>query len=254
MTGRLDGKIAIVAGGATGIGAATAERLASEGATVVVADIKGDTAQRTAARIAAAGGDAIGVMCDIGDDASVAAMVATTVDRYGGLDLIHINAADLSIIGQDHDVLKVSMEIFDRTIAIDLRGHVLCTRHALPVMLKRGGGAIVYTTSGAAFIGESTRVSYGVAKSGVNALMRHVASRWGKEGIRSNAVSPGLVLSETALANLSLEQQASQLTDAASTRLGKPADIAGMVAFLMSPDGEWVNGQVIVVDGGRYMH
>src|ERR1700733_5049353 len=172
---RLTGKIAIVAGGATGIGAATAERLASEGAAVMVADIKADLAEATAARIAAAGGTATGIHCDIGDDASVAVMVRATVDLYGGFDAIHINAADLSIIGQDVDVLAVSMEIFDRTIAIDLRGHVLCTRHALPELLKRGGGAIVYTTSGAAFIGEPTRVSYAVAKNGLHALMRHVA-------------------------------------------------------------------------------
>jgi NAD(P)-dependent dehydrogenase (short-subunit alcohol dehydrogenase family) len=251
---RLAGKIVIVAGGATGIGAATAERLASEGAAVMVADIKADLAEATAARIVAAGGKAAGIHCDIGDDSSVAAMVKATVERYGGFDAIHINAADLSIIGQDVDVLAVSMEIFDRTIAIDLRGHVLCTRHALPELLKRGGGAIVYTTSGAAFIGEPTRVSYAVAKNGLHALMRHVAARWGKEGIRANAVSPGLVLSETAQAHLGTEQLASQLADAHSTRLGKPADIAGAVAFLVSDDGEWVNGQVLVVDGGRYFH
>jgi NAD(P)-dependent dehydrogenase (short-subunit alcohol dehydrogenase family) len=251
---RLEGKIAIVAGGATGIGAGTAERLAAEGAAVMIGDINRDLAEATAARIVAAGGKAASTYCDIGDDASVAALIKATVDRYGGLDLIHINAADLSIIGQDLDVLDVSMEIFDRTIAIDLRGHVLCTRHALPELLKRGGGAIVYTTSGAAFIGEPTRVSYAVAKNGIHALMRHVAARWGKEGIRANAVSPGLVLSETALANLSAEQQASQLADAHSTRLGKPSDLAGAVAFLMSDDGEWVNGQVLVVDGGRYFH
>jgi NAD(P)-dependent dehydrogenase (short-subunit alcohol dehydrogenase family) len=251
---RLEGKIAIVAGGATGIGAGTAERLASEGAAVMIGDINRDLAEKTAAWIVAAGGKAVNTYCDIGDDASVAALVKATVDRYGGLDLIHINAADLSIISQDLDVLDVSMEIFDRTIAIDLRGHVLCTRHALPELLKRGGGAIVYTTSGAAFIGEPTRVSYAVAKNGIHALMRHVAARWGKEGIRANAVSPGLVLSETALANLSTEQLASQLADAHSPRLGKPSDLAGAVAFLMSDDGEWVNGQVLVVDGGRYFH
>jgi NAD(P)-dependent dehydrogenase (short-subunit alcohol dehydrogenase family) len=220
----------------------------------MIGDINRHLAEATAARIAAAGGSAASTYCDIGDDASVAALVKATVDRYGGLDLIHINAADLSIIGQDLDVLDVSMEIFDRTIAIDLRGHVLCTRHALPEMLKRGGGAIVYTTSGAAFIGEPTRVSYAVAKNGLHALMRHVAARWGKEGIRANAVSPGLVMSETALANLSAEQQASQLADTHSPRLGKPSDLANAVAFLMSDDGEWVNGQVLVVDGGRYFH
>jgi len=251
---RLTGKIAIVAGGATGIGAGTAERLATEGASVMVADINAREAEATVDRITAAGGTASAIHCDIGDEASVAAMVKATVERYGGLDAIHINAADLSIIGQDLDVLAVSMEIFDRTIAVDLRGHVLCTRHALPELLKRGGGAIVYTTSGAAFIGEPTRVSYAVAKNGLHALMRHVAARWGKEGIRANAVSPGLVMSETALANLSAEQQASQLADAHSPRLGRPSDIAAAVAFLASGDGEWVNGQVMVVDGGRYFH
>ena len=251
---RLDGKIMIVAGGATGIGAATCERLASEGAAVMVGDINMAEAQVTAARIETAGGKAAPIHCDIAEEASVAAMVKATVERHGGLDAIHINAADLSIIGQDLDVLAVSMEILDRTIAVDLRGHVLCTRHALPELLKRGGGAIVYTTSGAAFIGEPTRVSYAVAKNGLHALMRHVAARWGKEGIRANAVSPGLVMSETALANLSAEQQASQLADAHSPRLGKPSDIAAAVAFLMSGDGEWVNGQVLVVDGGRYFH
>ena len=251
---RLEGKVTIVAGGATGIGAGTAERLASEGAAVMVADINAELAGATAGRIVAVGGAATAMRCDISDEASVAAMVKATVERYGGLDAIHINAADLSIIGQDLDVLAVSMEIFDRTIAVDLRGHVLCTRHALPELLKHGGGAIVYTTSGAAFIGEPTRVSYAVAKNGLHALMRHVAARWGKEGIRANAVSPGLVLSETAQANLSAEQLASQLADAHATRLGKPADIAAAVAFLVSGDGEWVNGQVLVVDGGRYFH
>src|SRR5476649_1335257 len=115
--GRLDGKIVIVAGGATGIGAATAERLALEGGTVVVAEFKGDLAEATAARIAAAGGKASALHCDIGDEGSVAALIKTTIDRHGGFDAIHINAADLSIIGQDLDVLEVSMDIFDRTIA-----------------------------------------------------------------------------------------------------------------------------------------
>jgi len=252
--GRLSGKVAVVAGGATGIGAATAEQLAAEGAAVVVADIKDELARGVAARIAGNGGDAIGVHCDIGDDRSVADMVAAAVERYGGFDMIHINAADLSIIPQDLDVLAISMEIFDRSIAIDLRGHVLCTRHALPVLLKRGGGAIVYTTSGAALAGEPTRIGYAAAKAGVNALMRHVASRWGKEGIRANAVSPGMVLSETALATLNSAQLDAHLKWARSPRLGKPGDIAGAVAFLMSPEGEWINGQVIFVDGGASFH
>ncbi|HLG88583.1 MAG TPA: SDR family oxidoreductase [Alphaproteobacteria bacterium] len=249
----LDGKVAIVIGGATGIGAATATRLAAEGAKVVIGDINLGSAQNVAQRIAEGGGSAIALHCDIGNDQSVAELVEATVERFGGLDCVHINAADLSIIGVDYDALAVSLDIFDRTIAVDLRGHLLCTRHVVPELLKRGGGAIVYTGSGAAYIGEPTRVSYGVAKAGVHALMRHVASRWGREGIRSNVVSPGLILSETALANLTVEQQNMQLAEARTTRHGRAEDIAGTVAFLMSKDGEWINGQVITVDGGRTM-
>jgi NAD(P)-dependent dehydrogenase (short-subunit alcohol dehydrogenase family) len=249
----LEGKVAIVAGGATGIGAGSAKRLASEGASVVIGDVNDEGARMVAAEITASGGTAVAVHCDIGKEESVAAMIKTAVDHYGGLDLMHVNAADLSIIGQDLDVLAVSMAIFDRTIEIDLRGHVLCTRHALPEMLKRGGGAIVYTSSGAAFSSEPTRVSYACAKAGLHALMRHVALRWGREGIRANVVAPGLVLSETARANLSDAQLAKQLGDAATTRLGKPEDIAATVAFLMSADGEWINGQAVAVDGGRLM-
>ena len=249
----LDGKVAIVAGGATGIGAATATRLAAEGASVVIGDVNTGVAETVANRIDKKDGKAVAIHCDISNDQSVAELIKAAVDRFGGLDCMHINAADLSIIGIDRDALEVSLEIFDRTIAVDLRGHLLCTRHAIPELLKRGGGALVYTGSGAAYIGEPTRVSYGVAKAGVHALARHVASRWGKEGIRSNVVSPGLILSETALANLTVEQQNMQLAEAKTTRHGKAEDIAGMVAFLMSKDGEWINGQVITVDGGRTM-
>jgi NAD(P)-dependent dehydrogenase (short-subunit alcohol dehydrogenase family) len=253
MAGRLDGRVAIVAGGATGIGAATAKRLASEGASVVIGDINIEFAGKVAAEIGADGGVATAVYCDIGDEASVAAMVKAAVDHYGGLDLIHINAADLSIIGQDLDVLAVSMAIFDRTIEINLRGHVLCTRLALPEMLKRGGGVIVYTSSGAAYDPEPTRVSYAVSKAGLHALMRHVAKRWGKDGIRANVVAPGLVLSETAKAHVDETLMAKFLAAVAGPRLGKPEDLAATVAFLMSPDGEWINGQVISVDGGTTM-
>jgi NAD(P)-dependent dehydrogenase (short-subunit alcohol dehydrogenase family) len=190
------------------------------------------------------------VKCDISDEPSVAALVKATVDSYGGLDGIHVNAADLSIIAEDADALSIRMEIFDRTLAVDLRGHLLCTRHALPELLKRGGGAVVYTSSDSAFMGEPIRVAYGVAKAGINALMRHVASRWGKEGIRANSIAPGFVLTEAGTANVA-EEERKLLTQATrSWRLGKPEDIAGAVVFLMSQEGEWINGQTISVNGG----
>lgn len=119
-------------------------------------------------------------------------------------------------------------------------------------MLKRGGGSIVYTSSGAAFFSDVTRVAYAVSKAGLHALLRHVALRWGKEGVRANAVAPGLVITP-ASAGVPEEELAAILERSSSTRLGKPDDIAAMVAMLFSEDGAWINGQAIGVDGGYYM-
>jgi len=250
---RLNDKVAVIAGGGAGIGAATAERLAREGAAVVIGDLAGASAQALAQRIQDGGGRALGVQCDISDDASVAALVAAALDTFGGIDLLHANAADMGAIMQDTTVLDVPLEIFDRTIAVNLRGYLLCTRHALPALLRRGGGAIVYTSSAAAFMGEPERVCYGISKSGVHALMRHVASAWGKQGIRANVVAPGLILTETIREQMPAQFKADVLALGRSPRLGEVTDIAAAVAFLASADGEWINGQVISVDGGVSM-
>jgi NAD(P)-dependent dehydrogenase (short-subunit alcohol dehydrogenase family) len=247
---RLQGKVVIVAGGATGIGAATALKLSEAGAAVVIGDVNLEGAEKVIAQINRDGGRAKAVKCDISDEESVAALVKATVDSYGGLDGIHVNAADLSIIAEDGDALSIPMEIFDRTMEVDLRGHLLCTRHALPELLKMGGGALVYTSSDAAFMGEPIRLAYGVAKAGINALMRHVASRWGKEGIRAKSIAPGFVLTETATAVVVGEERRLLAEATRSSRLGKPEDIAGTVVFLMSEQGEWINGQTISVNGG----
>ncbi|MEY2453941.1 MAG: hypothetical protein QOD92_3515, partial [Acidimicrobiaceae bacterium] len=133
---------------------------------------------------------------------------------------------------------------------VNLRGFLLCTRHVIPELVKSGGGAIVYTSSAAAFVGEPARPAYAAAKSGVNALMRHVASKWGKQHIRANAIAPGLVVSDQMSEVIPKDMQDRTLKGTRSWRLGHPRDIAAMVAFLLSDDGEWVNGQVISVDGG----
>jgi NAD(P)-dependent dehydrogenase (short-subunit alcohol dehydrogenase family) len=248
----LDGKVAVVAGGGSGIGAATAARLAEEGSSVVVGDIVVDNAAAVAAEIREHGGTAVAAEFDIADDASVAALVAAAVAEFGGLDLMHANAADLSetAILNDTDALDVDLGIFDRTIAVNLRGHLLCTRHAIPEMLRRGGGSIVYTSSAAGHVGEPQRPSYGISKSGINALMRHVSSRWGREGIRANCVAPGMVLTKTIRDNSDAEFREFALSLGRSPRLGEPEDIAAAVAFLMSDDASWITGQVISVDGG----
>jgi NAD(P)-dependent dehydrogenase (short-subunit alcohol dehydrogenase family) len=242
----------VLAGGAGGIGTATSVRLAEEGALVMVGDLDGAAAAVVADRITAGGGRAQAVQVDVSDEASVQALMAAAVDAFGGIDALHVNAADLApaTIFGDTDALTVPLDLFDHTIAVDLRGHLLCTRHALPHLLERGGGAIVYTSSAAAFVGEPLRPSYAMAKSGVNALARHVASAWGKQGIRANCVAPGLVLHGEVAARSSEELRSSAFKRGRSNRMGTPEDVAAMVTMLLSDDASWVNGQVISVDGG----
>ena len=247
----LTGKVAVVVGGGSGIGAATAARLAEEGSKVVVGDLEGDRAQAIAGDIASRGGGAVGVGFDIADEASVDRLFLAAERSFGGVDLVHINAADLSpqTIGRDTDALEVDLDVFDRTLAVNLRGHLLATRRALPLLLARGG-AFVYTSSAAAYVGEPTRPSYAISKSGLHGLVRHVAGRWGREGIRANAVAPGLVLTKSMLTEPNPELQEYALGLGRSPRLGRPEDIAAAVAFLFSSDAEWINGQVLSVDGG----
>jgi NAD(P)-dependent dehydrogenase (short-subunit alcohol dehydrogenase family) len=248
----LAGKVAVVAGGGSGIGAATARRLAAEGAAVVVGDLDGDNAEAVAAEVRDAGGHAVAARFDISVDEEVGALIGVALAEFGGLDHMHANAADLSpeTIGRDSDALTVPLEVFDRTLTVNLRGHLLCTRHALEPIIERGGGAVVYTSSAAGHMGERERPSYAAAKAGINSLARHVASRWGRDGIRANAVAPGLVLTPAMADTIAPEFEEYALGVGRSPRLGRPDDIAAMVAFLMSDDAEWINGQVLSVDGG----
>jgi NAD(P)-dependent dehydrogenase (short-subunit alcohol dehydrogenase family) len=249
---RFKNKVAVVIGGATGIGAATARRLALEDAQVVIADIAADGARELAETITRDGGVAIGVTCDIGDETSVAALFATAIKTFGGIDAVHVNAADLSMIPFDTDASTVPLEVFDRTIEINLRGHLLCTRHAIPVLLQRGGGSIVYTSSRGGITSETVRVSYSVSKSGIHALMRHTALAWGKEGIRANVVAPGTILTAPLLKlGEAYIQERSKAVQ--TSRLGRPEDVAAGVAFLLSDDAAFINGQILSIDGGVTM-
>jgi len=256
MNTRLAGKRIIVFGSATGIGAATVLRLAEEGARVCAADINLAGAKSVAE---AAGGDTFATYVDISDEASVGNAVAEAVARFGGLDGAHINAADLRVIMEDSDALTVDLAVFDRTVAVNLRGHLLCTRAVLPHLTANGSGAIVYTSSGSAHGAEPTRPSYAMTKAGVNALMRHVAARWGKEGITANVLAPGFtVTGEMKAAMEANAEEAKKWADyfmsrTPHTRLGEAEDHAGVVAMLLSDDGRWINGTIIDVNGGGLM-
>lgn len=257
MRDRLAGRAVIVVGAGTGIGAATVERLCGEGARVCIADINVPAAQALAARLSAAGHEAFAVEIDITSEASVNAAFAAAVAHLGELDGAHVNAADLKTIMIDSTALDVDLAVFDRTIAVNLRGHLLCTRAALPHLLaSKRGGAIVYTSSDAAFEGEPERPSYAASKGGVNALMRHVASRWGKDGLTSNAIAPGFVMTPEMIAGGQVPEEwiARCIRGTRSTRLGAASDIAAMAAHLLSEDGRWINGQVFHVNGGAGLY
>jgi NAD(P)-dependent dehydrogenase (short-subunit alcohol dehydrogenase family) len=255
VTDRLRDKALIVIGAGSGIGAATARRLAAEGARVCVADINDAGANAVAGDIVDGSGRAFPVHIDLADEASVQSAIHDAVEQLGGLDGAHINAADLQAILKDSDALEVELAIFDRTLEVNLRGHLLCTRAVLPHLVERGGGAIVYTTSGAADAAEPVRPSYAASKSGLNALMRHVASRWGRQGITANCVAPGFTVTPEMQDSGRLSQQAMDtiLAHTPSPRLGSAEDIAGVVAMLLSEDGRWINGQVYHVNGGAVM-
>ncbi|WP_092806820.1 SDR family NAD(P)-dependent oxidoreductase [Rhodococcus globerulus] len=252
MQGLTD-KVILIAGGATGLGAASAQRLANEGAQIVIGDLNLEGAEKTAAAINEAGGCSVAAQFDISDDTSVEKLVAFSVRTYGGLDAVHINAGDMGSVSKDTDIVDIDLEVWDRTIAVNLRGHMLVTRHAIPELLARGGGTIVYTSSIASFTGDPQRPAYSATKAAINSLARHVASRWGRDGIRANAITPGLILTKEIEEGASPELLQSLIARSRSTRGGRPSDISSMVAYLMSDDGEWINGQVVNVDGGTVL-
>lgn len=247
-------KVAVVVGGATGIGAATAARLGEEGCRVVVGDIAADAAQQTAACIVAAGGTAAHFAFDLSDPGSVANLIDAAVATYGGVDLMFNVGADMSTIRVDTDVVDIDFDTWDRVMAVNLRGYLAAMKYTIPRMLERGGGTIVNMSSAAAFQGEPARPAYATAKAGIGALTRHVASRWGKEGIRCNAVAPGFTATDAIRSAPQWpDLQASALKRIRGTRVGEPEDIAALVAFLCSEEGAWINGQVINIDGGTIL-
>jgi NAD(P)-dependent dehydrogenase (short-subunit alcohol dehydrogenase family) len=248
----LEGKVMIIAGGATGIGATTARRLAREGAHVIVGDINRAGADETALAIREAGGEARSCEFDLADEESIRELIRFAVADFGGVDGLFNVGADLraETLGRDTDLLDVPLEVWRRTLDVNLTGYFLTIRHALPELLTRGGGPIVNTISGLILNGDPQRPAYGASKGGVVTLTLHVASRWGKQGIRCNAVAPGMVLTENSLEVISDAERSAVMEKVRSPRLGKPEDLAAMVAMLMSDDGEWVNGQVLAVNGG----
>jgi NAD(P)-dependent dehydrogenase (short-subunit alcohol dehydrogenase family) len=252
MQGRLKGKVIVVAG-AGGIGDELARRYAAEGAAVVLGDIDIGVARKAVADITAAAGNAIGVELDGADDESIKAAIDLAVGKFGGVDGFHVNFASFRDGETGADVLELPLDIYDEVMRINARGSVLCTRRAVPEMLARGGGCMLYTSSGAAFMGEHVRVAYAMSKVATHALMRHVAGRFGPQGIRANVIAPGVVAHPRFDAVISADLAEQMQSRIPVRRLGRPTDIAATSALLMSEEGGFITGQVISVDGGGSM-
>lgn len=254
--GKLDGKVAIVTGAASGIGECSARTLAGHGAAVIVADVNGEGARGVAESIESDGGRAGSFEVDVSVEGQVAAMVAHAVASFGGVDILHNNAADTraEVIGRDGDVAGMEVGVWDQTLAVNLRGTMLGCKHVLPHLMDRGGGAIVNTSSNSGLSGDLSRTAYGASKAGINALTQYVATQYGMRGIRCNAVSPGLVMTPAADRNLTGEAREIFRLNHLTERFGVPQDIADAVAFLVSAEASFVNGQVLCVDGGMLAH
>jgi NAD(P)-dependent dehydrogenase (short-subunit alcohol dehydrogenase family) len=254
-SGRLQGKAALVTGAGGGIGAACAVAMAREGAAVAVADIDLAAAQRTAASIDAEGGRAVALHVDMGDEASVTAMVEAAAQALGGLDILHNNAADTKLSGTlDMPVERVDTAVWDDILRINLRGTMVAPRAAIPHLRQRRG-AIINTSSNAALSGALSHSAYSASKAAINSLTQSIATQHGHEGIRCNAVSPGLIVTaateekyvSSGVGDIMLRHQL-------VPRLGRPEDIAAAVVFLASEEAAFITGQVISVDGGTLAH
>ena len=227
--------------------------MGAEGARVLVGDIALDSAEHTAEQIRAHGGTAEAFRFDLADPDSVAGLTQAAVSTFGGIDSLFTVGADMAALRGDSDVVDIDLDLWDRVMAVNLRGYVAAMKHTIPHLVDRGG-AIVNMSSAAAFQGEPTRPAYATAKAGIGALTRHVASKWGKDGIRCNAVAPGFTATD-AIRGVPQwpDLEASALKRIRGDRVGSPVDIAGLVAFLLSDEGEWINGQVINIDGGTVL-
>ena len=252
MAKRSEGRVALVTGGARGIGEATAERLAEDGALIAIGDLDGEGAKAAAARIAARHGvKAIGIKANVAVGAEVEAMVAEIVERLGGLDILINNAG----ITRDNLIHKMTDEDWDSVIAVHLKGAFLCSRAAQHEMVKGNWGRIVNLSSVSA-LGNRGQTNYSTAKAGLQGMARTLAIELGRYGVTVNAIAPGFIDTEmTRAVAIRLgrdpeEWKEEVVRQIPVRRAGVPRDIANLIAFLCSDEASFISGQVITVAGG----
>jgi NAD(P)-dependent dehydrogenase (short-subunit alcohol dehydrogenase family) len=247
----LDGKVALITGGAGGIGAATARLMSARGAKVAIADIAIEAARNLASEL----NDAFAVELDLEQEASIEAMIASTVSHYGRLDILVNNAALLGpdIAQRDGNVEEMDTELWDRTYRVNVRGTMIACREALP-HLRATRGCIVNTVSNLALQGHMIQSAYSSSKAAIIQMTRAIATSHGKDGVRCNAVAPGMTSTPALLE--AFPPPLRQLVEDETLRdqLGEPEDIAEAIAFLAAPAARNITGQVLVSDGGCASH
>jgi NAD(P)-dependent dehydrogenase (short-subunit alcohol dehydrogenase family) len=249
--GRLDRKVAVITGAASGIGRGTALCLAREGAAVVAADLNSQGGEQVIGEIAAAGGRTVFQHTDVSSEPDIKALVDRAVSEYGQLDVLFNNAGLVGAVGP---IEKVSADDWDKTIAVLLRAVFLGIKYAVEPMRKAGGGSIISTSSIASFLPSPYGAAYAAAKGAVISLTRAAALQLGPDRIRVNCICPGAINTPIwgSQPGFSDPAAVAQLLDHVQTipRVGRPEDIASMVLFLASDESEWVTGQAMIVDGG----
>jgi NAD(P)-dependent dehydrogenase (short-subunit alcohol dehydrogenase family) len=253
MTGRLQGRVALITGAASGLGRVGAERFAAEGASVVIADLSaGDEAVEA---ITAAGGEAAYVRCDVTDGDSVKAAVDFAVDTFGGLHVLYNNAGVM--LGEDDDPVSTSIEVYERTMDINVKGVLLGCKHAIPAMLDSAASSgtsssIINVASFVAHMGAATpQVAYTASKGAVLAMTREIAVIYARKGLRANALCPGPIMTPLLAKFLSDDAKRNRrLVHIPMGRFGEPAEIANGALFLASDESSWMTGQSLIIDGG----
>lgn len=247
---RLKDRIAIVTGGGAGIGEAIAKRYAREGAQVIVAEIASARGESTVEAIRKAGGEAVFVETDVGSEAQVKTLVEVALAQFGRIDILVNNAAILISRGEGR-AHELTNEVWDRTMNVNLRGYWLCSKYAIPPMLKQGGGSIIFIASRTGIRGFTRIAAYSASKGGVFALMRSMAVDYAPDRIRVNAIVPGTMDTPMNAEEFSDPEARKKYTiKIPAGRLGVGEDITGMATFLASDDASFCIGGVYLVDGG----
>ena len=247
MAGRLQDKVCVITGAGGGMGREAALLFCAEGARVCVADVDGETADRTATEA----GEAFGLRVDVADEASVRTMYEETTERYGGIDVLYNNAGISP--ADDASILETELDAWERVQSVNTRGVYLCCKHGIPYLLRRGGGSVINVASFVALVGAATsQISYTASKGAVLSLSRELAVQFARQGVRVNALCPGPVETPLLLRIFGDDPAAYERrrVHLPMGRLAKPREIVNAALFLASDESSYVNGATFVVDGG----